>query len=147
MNEDAVMQIKVLSYLDSRKQPFSQQSSIYCHYHWKLSKEENEMLFSHFHEYDYHKWGTQFAKEFLFYSKQASWYGSYIMILCNFGNSILQTSHHHNHQCCLKECWNILLMSSFLLLWVEPRLHLKYFSSVLPLYICSNGKWSEPFHI
>lgn len=147
MNEDAVMQIKVLSYLDSRKQPFAAKFNLLSLPLKVKVKKENEMLFSHFHEYDYHKWEHSLQRSFSFIESKPVDMAHILWFCAILGNSILQTSHHHVHQCCLKECWNILLMSSFLLLWVEPRLHLKCFSSVLPLYICSNGKWSEPFNI
>ena len=54
MNEDAVMKIKVLSYLDSRKQPFTAKFNLLLLPQKVKVKKENEMLFSHFHEYDYH---------------------------------------------------------------------------------------------
>lgn len=66
MNEDAVMKIKVLSYLDSRKQPFTAKFNLLLLPQKVKVKKENEMLFSHFHEYDYHKCEHSLQRSFSF---------------------------------------------------------------------------------
>lgn len=66
MNEDAVMKMKVLAYLDSGEQPFTAKFNLLSLPLKVKVKKKNEMLFSHFYEYDYHKWEHSLQRSFSF---------------------------------------------------------------------------------
>ena len=72
------------------------------------------MLFSHFHESDYRKWEHILQRSFSFKESKPIDMAHMLLFSAVLGNSISQKSHHRVHQCSLKECWNILLMFSFL---------------------------------
>ena len=65
MKEDAVRKMKVLSYLDSREQPFTAKFNLLSLPLKVQVKKKNEM-FSHFYEYDYHKWEHSLQRSFSF---------------------------------------------------------------------------------